>query len=566
MNNNQAFTFPSPAVPQYLIIAALIFAALVGLRFLNLNADPPTWFIPTDHGLQVDEGYKTLHPRNLALYGTTHWNEHDGYPGWFGGSPLTQWPYYLAFKTFGTSVETARAVVVTGYALFLVISCWFIAKRNGTAIALIGMVILGSSPALFHFSRSAIFEAPVIIVFYICLMLWFHFKPEQSTISTVLGATIAGGITASFVKASALLYIVPAICIVLLAGLLHQKHLRRGLLVALPIALIILGGISWTVRDLWLARLDIPTLLHFWQHFLLNPIPELSPMLLSGAVLTILYALRTNIAWILANPYRLLLVGIILGAPLLLSIFRYQPPRFFVPIIPACVLLIVEALRSPPQPASAPNPFNRPVRITLELLLLCSLAMFGMRDLNSAVLEYIPVNIGDDPGISGPALLKLLPLAAPALITVYYIWGQHLTGKRFQALLITALLLSLIPGTAHLARTILHPEYKIEAISEKLETVVAPDESVGGVIAPLFTMNTRVQSLYIESRWLNQVETFPELRPTYLLLGSFRSDRDTLAALSERRDIAVSDPVELGSYFLGPMYLYRLTYLSPAER
>jgi len=73
-----------------LCIGCLI--ALVGARYVNLDADPPPDYIPIDSGYHIDEGYKTFAPKNLFAFGQTNWHEKDSYRGWMETSPLTQRP------------------------------------------------------------------------------------------------------------------------------------------------------------------------------------------------------------------------------------------------------------------------------------------------------------------------------------------------------------------------------------------------------------------------------------------------------------------------------------------
>ena len=102
----------------------ILFILLVGLllattffRMINLDADPVPWFTG-ELGYQIDEGYKTLSPRNLYLYGTTHWNSEDQYSGWMKGSAMTQWPYYWSFKAFGNNLSSARMVSIIYFSVF----------------------------------------------------------------------------------------------------------------------------------------------------------------------------------------------------------------------------------------------------------------------------------------------------------------------------------------------------------------------------------------------------------------------------------------------------------------
>lgn len=58
-------------------IALALAVALALLRLVHLTADTPYGLTEPTAGIYVDEGYKTLSPRNLILYGRTHWNDAD---------------------------------------------------------------------------------------------------------------------------------------------------------------------------------------------------------------------------------------------------------------------------------------------------------------------------------------------------------------------------------------------------------------------------------------------------------------------------------------------------------
>ena len=131
---------------------------------VNLDADPVPWYTG-ELGYQVDEGYKTLSPRNLYLYGKTHWNSADQYSGWMKGSAMTQWPYYLSFEIFGEKLSSARIVSIIYAVTFLIITALFLWKRLPHMLAVLGVLLLATDPALFLFSRSALFETSIMLYF-----------------------------------------------------------------------------------------------------------------------------------------------------------------------------------------------------------------------------------------------------------------------------------------------------------------------------------------------------------------------------------------------------------------
>ena len=115
---------------------------LVLLRLIHLGADTPPYLSGSD-GLYVDEGYKTLSPRNLVLFGTTHWSPVDRYEGWMSSSPITQWSYYASFRLFGVDLEAARYVTVLFFAVFLFGFVLAMRRRYSGALLLGGLALLG---------------------------------------------------------------------------------------------------------------------------------------------------------------------------------------------------------------------------------------------------------------------------------------------------------------------------------------------------------------------------------------------------------------------------------------
>src|SRR5437763_12796343 len=64
-------------------LAMLAVVGVVLIRTINLGADAPKGLpAEADCGMYVDEGFKTLWPRNMVVFGTGHWHPRDDYPGW----------------------------------------------------------------------------------------------------------------------------------------------------------------------------------------------------------------------------------------------------------------------------------------------------------------------------------------------------------------------------------------------------------------------------------------------------------------------------------------------------
>ncbi len=121
------------------IAGFLIVMALIALRLVHLGADPPDSLWTQSLGPFVDEGYKTLDARNLALFGQTHWNDQDDYPGWLPRSPITQVSFLAAFRILGQEIVSARVVTVLWFLLILLIYLWAISDSYGPWITLLGL-------------------------------------------------------------------------------------------------------------------------------------------------------------------------------------------------------------------------------------------------------------------------------------------------------------------------------------------------------------------------------------------------------------------------------------------
>jgi len=193
-----------------ILLCILLILLLSSLRLVHLEADTPDAIQSTSMGLYVDEGYKTLSPRNLILFGHTHWHPEDDYHGWMEMSPITNWSYYASFRVFGVRVGSARVVTILAFFLFISAYALTTFGHYPARIFFLGLIMLGLENTLFFFSRIALFELPLILFLYLsifALRIWGSRRPLLS-----LFILTAGGLfTCFFVKLSALAYFLPAL-------------------------------------------------------------------------------------------------------------------------------------------------------------------------------------------------------------------------------------------------------------------------------------------------------------------------------------------------------------------
>ncbi|MGB7934972.1 MAG: hypothetical protein WCH04_22685 [Gammaproteobacteria bacterium] len=540
----------------YFFIGLVVIAAVTLPRLIHLDADPQPGFIPLDVGYQIDEGYKTFAPKNLLVFGKQIWNPEDQYSGWMQSSPVTQWAYYLAFNRMELNLKSARTVSVIYFALFLTITLILLVRRYGIVLALTGVLLLATDAALFYFSRSALFETAMILFVYTGILLTTLIPNNKPLNAAAIMVAVA--LIAMFtVKLTAVLYFTPpliacALVISLDAG--RRKYIYFSAL-ALPIVIM-----AFITRNEWLWHISWDTLGDVPERFLLNPMPELTPFALLLAYSCILHLLLVKPV-LLNNIYRLSLAAMIIGTPLILSFFpNYNPPRYYVALVPACLLIFVEWLHLKPWRESEFTSFSIAKIIAITVVFI-PFTMLLLRAINILVLINLPFSMGEDPGIDITTQYKLLPLFLLGLLIVYY--AARDSAIKSLGLAIPLLgFVNLSAGIAAQADTLLHPSYDSQIIRKQLSALITDAESVAGDWAPFFTAEAPIRSFYM-SKGINfpTEEHISKIRPDYFLDSGTPFDRKSLRSLQANRNIRLSDPILLGTYMEHEVSIYQIEYL-----
>lgn len=320
---------------QILLCILLIFV-LSSLRLVHLEADTPDAIQSTSMGLYVDEGYKTLSPRNLILFGHTHWHPEDDYHGWMEMSPITNWSYYASFRVFGVRVGSARVVTILAFFLFISAYALTTFGRYPARIFFLGLIMLGLENTLFFFSRIALIELPIILFLYLsifALRVWGTRRP-------LLGLFIltGGGLfTCFFVKLSALAYFLPALLGAFLAFGLQKNRSRQ--IKALPFMVLPAALMAVAVLIRLSNRIDFsPT--GILERLLVYPALDTTPFLVILGLICAVGGLLTRSHLYTQNIYRCALLGIVLLSPIVLAFLPYHPLRYYVPILPAAMAAV----------------------------------------------------------------------------------------------------------------------------------------------------------------------------------------------------------------------------------
>jgi hypothetical protein len=534
------------------------------MRLWHLDADPPSWYVPVDIGFHIDEGYKTLDAKNLAVFGTAHWNANDDYPGWSKGSPFTQQAYYLAFKTFGLQLSSARLFSVFLFTVFMVVVVIASRLAWGSRIALIGAILIAINPALFNFSRVALFEIALILFIYTGLLLLLPLKSHHHLLALGMLASVAP-LAGLSVKMSAIFYLFPACAVLALGFCIDQRfvHARNTrdkavlmALVAVLVTTLVLSRGQWVHRIAGLSEVIGTPQLVFW-----NNIAQLSPFLLTTAYLCIIHTIAERSALLKENLFRLVLISSIVFLPIMLNLFGYNPPRYSVPIVPAALLVILDWL-------SRQQSGQREIQTWSQLRKLEKLAIVGLllmivMSLLNIVNAYVvyPFDPGEEPGIHKNTMLALfLYAAAPTLVLMVCI-RRMMLARQLRICIILSLGAYTAMSIGIIGAALLAPSFSSQKVRAGLEENVAAGLSVAGDWAPFFTVESVIPSLYM-GRVFNRAERVNETRPDYFVFSDIWSDRISLDVLQKNPGIALGAPILLGNYHNRDISLYRIDYLA----
>ena len=534
------------------------------LRMVNLDADPAPWYTE-ELGYQVDEGYKTLSPRNLFLYGDTHWNAADKYGGWMRTSAMTQWPYYLSFKTFGEDLSSARIVSII-YALgLLIITAFFLWNRLSPTFAALGILLLTVDPGLFLFSRSALFETSLVFFTYATLFLSVSLA-QRSRLLPLITIIIITTLAFFFLKRTFMLYVIPIVIsfgFVSIKDKLSPASLKRAAIMALILLALVCIPLYFS-RGSASTSINLAQFMSYPHAIFLNPVHTLSPLALIMAYAVIVELLLRQPNAILNDWYRLSLTAMVILVPIMLSFFTYNAARYHLPVLPAAILLIIERL-SMTMPREQTNfsawfSVNRILAVVAFLLL----SMTILASINYYIISNLPLNIGDAPGLSKPGLLKVFPfffiiftLAAVFIAKRY--WFQ-ISDKLYAGLAIFHIIL----GVCIISIALAFPSYQAQQIRHKLIQHMKQDESVGGDWAPFFVANTKLRGLYMRPNG-NNAENLTQLRPDFFLHSNTPYDKKNLNNFKFLNNVKLSAPVILGNYAKHEISLYSIEYFKSVK-
>jgi hypothetical protein len=522
----------------WLLAAVLL---LTGLRLVHLEADTPRELATFSVGVFVDEGYKTLPARNLVLFGSTSWHPQDDYVGWMGRSPLTQWPFYLAFRASGVELASVRVVTVLWFALLLGGFGAAGLRRYRPWVVGLGLLLLATQHTVFFFSRLALLEIPAAVFLYgFLFVLAAGRAPPRRTLALFAAFALAGAVG---VKISLLLYFALVAAGLVLWRVAEEGRLRSALAPA-TWSLVPLALAAWVLRAWWAERIGLD-LRSSPQRFAVNSLLHSTAPLVAAGLCCGLHALAADARGFLRSPYRAGLLALGVLGPLALTLLSHRPLRYYVPLIPAYALLVVEWVHLRPWRTTQPVP--RAAWAPLALVAAVALPSAVLALQRHVVARFVP----------GEPSLTVLALASLALAVAWV-----LARRRVVILVVALIALASARDARVLGRFWSAPTYHARNIGRALEALVPPGNSVAGDWAPFLALGTPLRTLYTNPR-INRPEHFVGLAPDYFVYSGGRPWRvggrlDPLVQL--RRDGVRFDRVHRAEYAGRTVEVHRLEY------
>ena len=528
-----------------LLIALAVGLALV--RLIHLGADTPPELSGSD-GLYVDEGYKTLSPRNLVLFGTTHWNPEDSYTGWMTTSPVTNWSYYAGFRMFGASIEAARSVTILFFALLLIGFALAMSGRYSLGLIVAGLLLLGFESTLFFLSRIAVFEIPIVTFLYGLLFVFARMKPHK-VLTPILLAFGTSLFLVFGIKISALLYLGPVLLalatfLVLEKGS-HQPSARRSYDFVIAVGICSLLALT---HEAWMSRLEIGPL-EIGRQILDNPLVQCSAVPVLAGILCAVHGLVCRPDLFLRNIYRLSLVAmVLLGIPFI-AIFAYDPMRYYAPLLPAYLLVVLEWCHLRGWRFPAPRASFAAGLVTVAVMIPWLYYLIGFLLMRRPVLFS-----GDDVNLLELTLVLLLAVG------VWTVRSFTLRGTAVAATLLLLLPLFLVSNTRQVGSFLLQPSFQAQQIRSDLMQLLPEGSTVAGVWAPFLLLGTPYRALYLAAV-ANPSLRIPELAPDYILqTHPTRNSKNTFRYIRRTPGIRLQDRVYTAEYNEKTVALYLLRF------
>ncbi len=432
------------AVLKTLIV--LGFLGLVSIRFFHLNADPPLTFPNGWRAYEpfTDEAAKAYQARNRVLFGKWNTSELDQYRFWKVLSPVWCYPLFVWFKAFGVSYASLRLFSVFWFVIGMILIALVFARSPLKHAGVYAVLFYTLNFYLYIFSRLGLMETMLntFLLLAFCLLVMSARKKWLFPLS------LLAFLAAYFLKQNALL-----LAPVFLVGYFFAfgSPLRKSFwkspanYASLALALVILGLLIYLEHDptyrlytmmnlrhgyglppdrsrMWMVIrpdfLRASFLYHlspvgWWQtYFALDPVA--GGLGLAELIFIIYIFLKRREA----NAVEILALVWLISFRILLSVSSARVERFWLPELPALIILAGASLGRIHEFLS--REFARPVgTVIVSIIIAASCAYnfnYGLQWFSHPRYEMIEAGkkldraLGDQPAVvigkwAGPLLL-----------------------------------------------------------------------------------------------------------------------------------------------------------------
>jgi hypothetical protein len=303
---------------------------------------------------------------------------------------------------------------------------------------------------------------------------------------------LAVPLTTFAIKITAPLYFVPVLLGLSVAWLLRRDRSLVPLLAACLPALAAIGILTYITRDIWRHFLHFDGL-RILSGTLLNPLTLSQPLWATLGLVCACHILLTKPRTFLESPYRASLFFIVLAGPVLLAVFIYSPLRYYLPLVPAYLLLPLEWLHLRAWKWQVLRQTSWPIAMLCLPVLIWTVFSF-FETLNLYVLFNIPIPLGLQPGLEDESMFSYAtPVAVVVAIALWRFRGWLFTPTRTLAAVCLLALLGLSWDLWMIGRFWTAPSYQAREISRAIERA-APDAAVvAGDWAPFLTLGTSLE-------------------------------------------------------------------------
>jgi len=331
------------------IAVLLLFCAFIGMRVIHIRADAPG-DLDFSAGIFTDEMHNVHQVRSKLLFGS--WSL-DHYPS-TAYSPIFAALQYAILSITGVGLAQIKILPILLSLLSLILVYRSFNAYFGNPYGWIAAMLLGFNYAFAMFNRLGLYENLVICLMCLTLFLW-----QRALTLKKSGLFFCVGFSAGCVFAGKTLYLFFVVAVLLALVFHFFQEMSRGGAKQLLLGISGLGvaGILWygacylpfkeglsVLGSSWVRQnLGPKNLLEVFQ---VNPV---LPLYLRFRILPVTLALALGFLMIFVcrvvkaprrtDPVVMLIVLWFIGGTLFLGLLSYQPTRYYLPILPAAVLM-----------------------------------------------------------------------------------------------------------------------------------------------------------------------------------------------------------------------------------